>query len=141
CRIDPPSRLLQLADRLTGYTAVITNLPGAARREADWRGFLGLVRNLERGAGDLFGLVRRLKRWLAAEVEVPRSPLDASSAVALMTIHGAKGLEWPIVVVPDLTRSAPSNTDPVRFDPDLGVAVKVRGETGETQKPALYDLE
>jgi ATP-dependent helicase/nuclease subunit A len=140
CRIDPPSRLLQVADRLTGYTAVIANLPGAARREADWRGFLACVRNLERGSVDLFGLVRRLKRLLAAQVEVPRPPLEAGDAVALMTIHGAKGLEWSIVVVPDLTRSAPSNTDPVRFDPDLGVAVKVRGETGETQKPALFTL-
>ena len=38
-RLEPPTTLLQLADHLTGYTAVIANLPGAERREADWRGF------------------------------------------------------------------------------------------------------
>ncbi|NJL52320.1 MAG: UvrD-helicase domain-containing protein [Hydrococcus sp. SU_1_0] len=43
-----PSRLLQLADQLTGYTAVIANLPGADRRLADWRGFGQLVKSWNR---------------------------------------------------------------------------------------------
>lgn len=135
--VEPPTRLLQLADRLTGYTAVIANLPGATRREADWRGFLDLVRQLEQGSSDVFGVVRRLKRLAAGEVGVRRLPLEAEDAVALMTIHAAKGLEWPVVVVPDLTRSMPHNAEPVYFDPELGVALKLKDEDGETQ-PVLY---
>ncbi len=148
--IEPPTRLLQIADRLTGYTAVIANLPGAARREADWRGFLRLVRQLEQGTSDVFGVVRRLKR-LAAGMDVPRLPLEAQNAVALMTIHAAKGLEWPVVVIPDLTRQMPNHTESVYFDPELGVALKLNGspelppaarsrklkdEEGETQRNA-----
>lgn len=135
--VEPPTRFLQLADRLTGYTAVIANLPGAARREADWRGFLELVRQLEQGSSDVFGVVRRLKRLAAGEVEVRRLPMEARDAVALMTIHAAKGLEWPVVVVPDLTRSMPNNAEPVYFDPELGVALKLKDEDGERQ-PVLY---
>jgi len=149
--IEPPTRLLQIADRLTGYTAVIANLPGAARREADWRGFLRLVRQLEQGTSDVFGVVRRLKR-LAAGMDVPRLPLEAQNAVALMTIHAAKGLEWPVVVIPDLTRQMPNNAESVYFDPELGVALQLNGtpvaalgarsgklkdEEGD-QKPVLY---
>jgi ATP-dependent helicase/nuclease subunit A len=136
--LESPTRLLQLADHLTGYTAVITNLPGAARREADWRGFFELVRRLEHGNSDVFAVVRRLKRLAAAEVEIPRLSLPASNAVALMTIHAAKGLEWSVVVVPDLTRARPNTSEVVYFDPAHGVALKLEDGQGETIKPVLY---
>ena len=136
--LEPPTRLLQLANHLTGYTAVITNLPGAARRETDWRGFVELVRQLEHGSNDVFTAVRRLKQLAAAEIEIPRLPLSANDAVALMTIHAAKGLEWSVVVIPDLTRSQPHTSETVYFDPAYGVALKLEDEQGETQKPVLY---
>jgi len=136
--LEPPTRLLQLANHLTGYTAVMTNLPGAARREADWRGFVDLVQQLEHGSSDVFAAVRRLKRLAAAEIEIPRLPLSANNAVGLMTIHAAKGLEWSVVVIPDLARSQPHPNETVYFDPAYGVALKLEDEQGETQKPVLY---
>jgi len=136
--IEAPTRLLQIADRLTGYTAVINNLPGAPRREADWRGFMGLLRQLEAGNNDVFHVVRRLRQMAAAKVSIPRLPLEAENAVALMTIHGSKGLEWPIVVIPDLTRGQPNNYPPVYFDPAWGVAVPWFDREGKKQPPVLY---
>lgn len=136
--LESPTRLLQLADHLTGYTAVITNLPGAARREADWRGFFDFVRQLEHGNSDVFAVVRRLKKLAAAEVEIPRLPLSTSNAIALMTIHAAKGLEWSVVVVPDLTRVKTNDSKVLFFEPSYGVALKIEDEQGETIKPVLY---
>jgi len=137
---EPPTRLLQLADRLTGYTAVIANLPGSDRRMADWRGFLELVRQLEQGTADVLIVVRRLKRLIRHEVSIPRPALAAKDAVSLMTIHAAKGLEWSVVIVPDLTRQPASHSPTVRFDPDLGVSLKLEDDAGDNQKSALYTL-
>jgi ATP-dependent helicase/nuclease subunit A len=136
--LQPPTRLLQLADKLTGYTAVITNLPGANRREADWRGFMDFIRKLEHGHHDVFAVVRRLKQLAIAKVEIPRLPLSTNDAVALMTIHAAKGLEWPVVVVPDLTRAQPNGSESIYFDSQDGVALKLEDEEDEVLKPVLY---
>ena len=132
-----PSRILQHVDRLTGYTAVIANLPGAQRRLADWQGFGQLVKDLEQGTYDLFGVVRRLKR-LYQEVAVPRPMIAVANAVSLMTIYAAKGLEWGAVFVADLSKERPKSYPAIRFDARLGVAVKSRNKQGEVQKPVLY---
>ncbi|MFO8035130.1 MAG: UvrD-helicase domain-containing protein [Anaerolineales bacterium] len=51
----------------------------------------------------------------------------ASGAVQIMTVHQAKGLEFPIVVIGDLSRGAPNVRD-VMLDEQLGVIPPLRGE-------------
>ncbi|MGK7948559.1 MAG: UvrD-helicase domain-containing protein [Xenococcaceae cyanobacterium] len=135
---EAPSRILQLVDRLTGYTAVIANLNRAKRRLADWQGFINLVKELEQGTDDLFGVVRRLKRLFEEEITIPCPLLETDNAVSLMTIFAAKGLEWSLVVVADLSKERPNKSPSVYFDANLGVALKHQDERGETQKPVLY---
>ena len=135
-----PSRLLQLADALTGYSAVLANLPGAARRRADWFGMVAFVREVEGEAGDLVSVVRRLKRLEDADAEVPRPTLQDSAAVSLMSVHASKGLEWPVVFVADLDREAPNTTSPVLADRYGGVALQLTDDAGEAREPVLYTV-
>lgn len=139
-RVDPPSRLLQRADGATGYGAVVANLPGGLRREADWRGFGALVRTLEQGSQDVFAVDRALRRLVQAEIEVPRPDLEAHDAVSLMSIHRAKGLEWPVVVVADIGRRGGGRAPSVRADPALGIAFVLNDDDGERAKPALFEI-
>ena len=136
---ETPSRLLQICDRLTGYTAVITNLPGGNRRLADWKGFRELVKELETGTQDIFSVVRDLKQLYDNEAEISRPPLDIDNAVGLMTVYAAKGLERSLVIVADLNyQNNTSSTSSLYFDPQWGVAVKSKNQQGEWEKPLLY---
>lgn len=139
-RSESASRALQEVDRRCGYTAVLANLPNPARRLADWRAFCDFVRALEGDGTDLFPLVRRLRRLLLAEVNVPRPSLAAGDAVALMTVHASKGLEWPLVVVPDLARSAPQGRDRILLDAERGLALSLGRELEEGVDPALFTI-
>ena len=75
-----------------------------------------------RGGIDLETCVARLE---AADVEVKREMEGARNEVRVMTVHGAKGLEAPIVILPDTTsRAKPQG-------PTLMPAAGDDGEEGE----------
>ncbi|MBB5746730.1 double-strand break repair helicase AddA [Brevundimonas variabilis] len=70
----------------------------------------------DRGATDLETCVAMLE---SADVEVKREMDGARAEVRVMTVHGAKGLEAPIVILPDTTsRSKPQGPSlmPVALD-------------------------
>src|SRR5262249_25142588 len=50
---------------------------------------------------------------------------ESSTVVRLMTIHQAKGLEFPVVVVPDLARNPGGPNSSWAFDPELGPLVSL----------------
>lgn len=66
--------------------------------------------------------LNRLARLSAQEAEAI-SPLP--DAVQLMTIHGSKGLEFPVVIIADVLRQGGGRTPPVRFDVEQGVALRL----------------
>jgi ATP-dependent helicase/nuclease subunit A len=125
------SDLLRLADDRTGMRAVLAHLPQGPRRVADLDGMHALLVRLEAGHADALGVVRRLERYAAAGVEVARPALRARGAVALLTVHASKGLEWPVVVLADLGGRGRTDAPDVILDPSVGVALRARDQEGE----------
>lgn len=64
--------------------------------------------------------VRTIQRLDFKEGTAPALDEDAQ-AVTILTIHKAKGLEWPCVVLPDLVLRSPSHKPPIRVDTRHGV--------------------
>ncbi|MFN7130977.1 MAG: 3'-5' exonuclease, partial [Myxococcales bacterium] len=53
-------------------------------------------------------------------------------AVRIMTVHQSKGLEFPVVFVPECGARANFDNDAILFDREEGLCVRPRGEDGET---------
>ncbi|MGD2179212.1 MAG: 3'-5' exonuclease, partial [Anaerolineae bacterium] len=68
------------------------------------------------------------------------APTEAGSAVQLMTVHKAKGLEFPIVVIADAARGSYSGGDSVWLDDQLGVTLDVRAGPEDDRRPAVHKL-
>ncbi len=133
--------VIRFADKLTGYSAVIANLPQGQRRLADLEGVFDVLRKLAlRGRGDVFGVVRYLRELYKTDIALPRPAVDPGEAVVLMTIHRAKGLEWPVVFVPDLSSQAGGGSLPILIDTDLGVGFKLDDDDNTKQEPVIYGL-
>jgi len=61
----------------------------------------------------------------------------AEGAVQIMTVHAAKGLEFPVVIIGDVTRGS-WGSGGLLIDPDLGLLLPVRDD--QRQLPAVYRL-
>ncbi len=106
----------RLIDRVvcdSGYDLAMLALPGGERRLANVRKLLRLAREFEAVEGHD---VRRFVDYLdqlatepALESQEGQAPVEgeALDAVRLMTVHRAKGLEFPVVCVADLGRQRP----------------------------------
>lgn len=137
-------RLLRTALDLTGYeaTQVLSEggQNGSGRQLSNVQKFLALAR--EQANTSLSDFLRRLRDLQAREAregEAPGSTPDAG-AVQLMSIHAAKGLEFPVVAVADLGRkkSGSFGLPLLLHDPAFGIVCMQRDERGDWQQPAGY---
>ncbi|MDA0270407.1 MAG: UvrD-helicase domain-containing protein [Chloroflexi bacterium] len=132
--------LLEEALERTGYEASWAPLRGNEQVLANIRKFAGIVR----GLGDF--TLAEVAEYLAQrrdETAAREGPaaLDRPDAVQIMTVHGSKGLEFGAVFVPEGHLDSTASHQPVRWRPDLGLAiVPQRGDDDETVRPGFADL-
>jgi len=116
--------LLRAALSATGYLATVSGLRDGERRRVNIEKLLAVTRRS--GTTDLATLGAYLEDVLRQEAREGEAPLEGEHAVRLMTVHRAKGLEFPAVVLPDLGREAPRLQPLGLAGRGYGLALKLR---------------
>jgi hypothetical protein len=103
-----PAEALDLALRAAGIVGLLRRWPEPGRRLANLEALRGEARAYEnlcaarRSAGTVLGLVAHLARLDEDDESGRQAAPGAEDAVTVSTWHGAKGLEWPVVVLSQL---------------------------------------
>ena len=122
----PIAELLNEIFARTAYDAVVTAEFLGDRKLANLRKLVDQARAFDRSG--IFTLTAFIEQLGTSVVEQPDEAQAAAFAeganvVRIMSIHQSKGLEFPVVVVPDLERKRQLNRAAVGFHPELGPMV------------------
>ena len=133
------SELLERAIEGGGYREHVLRLDWGERRLANVHKLLRLARGFEASEGrDLRAFldhVEHLEESVAPEPDAPVEGVDPDT-VRLMTIHAAKGLEFPVVCVADLGRQPNVYTPELLVDGER-LGLRLAGLDGESAVPTL----
>ncbi|MEZ4259238.1 MAG: UvrD-helicase domain-containing protein [Polyangiaceae bacterium] len=138
-----PGVLLREAVRALSFDDVVARMPRGAMRAAN----VAKLLDMADGHAD----ARSFLEWLDEAVEVDASETEAATfserddAVRLLTVHASKGLDFPIVFVPEIAASPPSGEHgAVRVD--LGtsgtparLAVRLVESDGAVLRPPSFE--
>jgi ATP-dependent helicase/nuclease subunit A len=127
------STLLRFAVERSEFAPVIAATFDGAQRLANVERLFTLAERFERSGAHLIrDFVRYVEEFEAIGSRESEGQIDeATNAVKLMTIHQAKGLEFPVVIIPDLQRSSRPPENWVLLDRQQGLTLKVPDGRGK----------
>ena len=138
--LEPPDAIVERALALTGFEAAWAPLRGGEQALANIRKLVTILRTLAgRSIDETVTYLRRRRDELVDREGL--AVVDRTDAVRLLTIHGAKGLEFPIVFVPEAHVRSPETHDSIRWRVDDGIAVTLRADAASPdrrRRPGLY---
>ncbi|MBA4492972.1 UvrD-helicase domain-containing protein [Paenactinomyces guangxiensis] len=124
-----------------GYLTVLWATPDGKQGAANLKKLIQQARSIS--GLEAFSVSHYLERvdLLIAEQQAETEALiesEHSDSVKLMTIHQSKGLEFPVVYIPDLSYQHTPRHGAVHADPHAGLVLVIKDERGESIEPVRW---
>ena len=128
----------------TGYEAVLLARPGGDQAAANLRKLIETARAYEsRGVATGLEFALDLASRLFEKDDEPQALLGGADedCVRLMTVHKAKGLQFPVAVIPQLRYAGNRPKNPILYDSRIGLGAKaIDTDSGQPQKSPSWIL-
>ncbi|MEA2450695.1 MAG: hypothetical protein QOG63_2627, partial [Thermoleophilaceae bacterium] len=134
--------IIDRAVTTSGYDRTVLALAEGARRMANVRKLMRMAREYEGEAGrDLRGFIDFVDEQELLQAREGEAPIEGEGldAVRLMTIHAAKGLEFPVVCVADLGRHARNEQGTLQVSEDGRVGLRLQSLGGGSHTALDYE--
>lgn len=125
----------------TGWLDYVAGLPGGPQRQANLHALYQRAASFqENGQSGLFAFTRYIEEVQNSGGDVGEVAQESSkSAVSLMTIHKSKGLEFPIVLLPDLDKpfNKMDSSGDFILHKDAGIGLNYLEENAQVKLPTI----
>ncbi len=141
-----PETLLERLVAATGYEAYLLSRDNGPQQLANVRKLITFARLVAKpGQLRFHEWIERLDALRDASIEEPEAATaeESTDAVHVMTLHTAKGLEFPVVFIPSLQSPPRADSPVVGYDPDRGIGAKWVDPAGgeDLRDPALTEVQ
>ncbi len=122
-RIEPAS-LIKTIISDSGIYAVYSGIEGGNQAIANMEKLLSMARNDGRS---LSHIIEMMRISISGMSDAGEASVDLSSdeSVSIMTVHASKGLEFPVVILPELSRRINYSAEKIRVEDDLLLGVTI----------------
>ena len=137
--------LPELIDRFIRARMLMESAIDHPRTREQWRRYRFIVEQarsfVETGGNSLRAFLEWIERQASEGARVTETPVPEGDeeAVRIMTVHAAKGLEFPVVVLTALNAQNSSRTKPVLFDRDSRALEVSTGSGGRKFETPGYE--
>lgn len=139
-RIKDKATIKQLTEQIIKDSKPLyTDLEDVLDAESLFR-FLDLCAVYDEEGFTLREFLEELSNW-GSEYQEAVDVSEEEDVVKFITIHSAKGLEFPIVILADSGQSLSTVSSEILFDPEIGLAIKKDKEKWEELKNFLDNKE
>ena len=122
----PLSAFLRLLYRETGLGSFVSSMPGGKRRLANLEQLIDRARVFEETSyAGLFNFIRFIEKKAKTETEEGEANTESEkdNVVRIMTMHGSKGLEFPVVFLPKMQMKLSDRAHSVQMSSAYGIGI------------------
>ena len=143
-RESPPGMMLRTILEETNFEAVLLSQHLGLQRASNLRKLVQMADEFAQGrAATLAEFTRYIEEMSVREIREGEAmlPSKGMGAVTLMTIHKSKGLEFPVVFIPEMWAPSKSRTFGLLLHHDaLGFTIKTPDEQGNLRYSAIGEM-